>query len=108
MHDNTLMKISLTIALLGLLALYFVASSLEYGDDVYSAEEGSRVSIKGKVTSITEYDSSKVIELSPYARTRIVVFDDFNAEIDDSIEVIGTAKDYKGRRELVAERIRKI
>lgn len=108
MDDNTLMKISLTIALVGLFILFFISENIPYQSDLNTADVGGKISLKGKVTSITEYNNSQIIELLPYSKTKIVLFDKKDVRINDSIEVTGKVDEYKGRKEIIAEEVRKI
>ncbi len=108
MDDNLLMKISLTTAIFGILILFFISENIAYASDINTADAGSKVIIKGRVVAVDVYNNSQIISILPYTKTRIIMFDKKDINIDDSIEVIGQVDDYKGQKEIIAEEIRKI
>ena len=113
MKENTLLKIALISSLVGIFLLYFLSRTIdvrEYNPSIISNEENNNyVKIKGTVTKITGKDNLIFMEVSQQYPINVVVFDKKpELKEGDFIEVIGRIEEYKGKEEVVADRIRVI
>jgi RecJ-like exonuclease len=113
MKDSNLIKLCLTISILGLIFLAIYAENAEtprirlnevenyLGKTVITNGIVERVSVTPTVSFITLRDGS--------FRTAIVAFDPIsNIRRDDNITITGQVKLYKNELEIVAEKIEKL
>ena len=111
MRENTLLKIALICSLLGLSALYFISAKIEINDykpSVLSKNVGDDVKLEGQVMKITDNGDVIFVELSQQNPVTIVMFTNNNVQLrkGDDIEVIGKVQEYKGKSEIIAQKIR--
>ena len=112
MKETTLLKIALICSLVGLVVLYFISAKIEFKD--YKASKlnenvGDDVKFKGKVTKITDKGGVIFIEISQQSQVDVVMFTaDNNLKLSnsDDVEVMGKVQEYKGRNEIIAQKIR--
>jgi RecJ-like exonuclease len=114
MKDSKLIKLCLTISIIGLLALSIYAETANpppinlkeiedyLGKTITTSGEVERVSITPNVSFITLREGS--------FRTTVVTFDMLSTNIrsKDNINVTGQVKLYKGDLEIIAEKIEKL
>ncbi|MBD3309959.1 hypothetical protein GF351_01935 [Candidatus Woesearchaeota archaeon] len=116
MREDTLLRIALTISLVGIVCLYFVSGSIKVPRQavkaIDSSDKGSITRIRGIVTSVYETDKVLILELYEQDPKRIsaVVFKDGSNYIREGqeIEVAGEVREYKGEMELIADEIRQV
>ena len=102
------LKVALITASAGLLALLTVYHFSDFPEvsDIESAEH-SDVSLTGKVVSIKNLDSVHLVEIADSSTAAVVFFDKrmVTFKEGDSITVQGEVSSYKGKKELIAERV---
>ncbi len=116
MDDRQLFHFALCIALLGIIALYVVAEKIESDtvriDDITDEFLGKKVTLSGTIQKITVLEKMTLITIAQKGSVStmlVVVFDPLSDIFQgDVIKVSGTVKEYKGRLEVVAERIEKV
>ena len=113
MKETTLLKIALLCSFLGLIALYFASENSEYKNYVPSAlnkNVGDDVKLIGIISGINNVGEVTFIEIKTETPTTIVIFNDGNLTLNknDKIEVLGEVQDYKGKEEIIVQRIRVI
>ena len=112
MKESTLLKIALICSLVGLVALYFISTIIEikdYKPNILNKNVGDDVKLNGVVTKITDRGSVVFIEVNQQNPVNVVLFtDDDNLKLKsgDSIEVTGEVQEYKGKNEIIAQKIR--
>ncbi|MBS3100606.1 hypothetical protein J4204_00560 [Candidatus Woesearchaeota archaeon] len=112
MKESTLLKIALICSLVGLVALYFISTKIEikdYKPNILNKNVGDDVKLNGVVTKITDRGSVVFIEVNQQNPVNVVLFtDDDNLKLKsgDSIEVTGEVQEYKGKNEIIAQKIR--
>jgi len=112
MKESTLLKIALICSLVGLVALYFISTKIEikdYKPNILNKNVGDDVKLNGVVTKITDRGSIVFIEVNQQNPVNVVLFtDDDNLKLKsgDSIEVTGEVQEYKGKNEIIAQKIR--
>ena len=112
MKENILLKIALICSLAGLLILYFISAKIDLKD--YKPSElnkniGDDVKLKGTVNKITEKDDVVFIEVSHQSPITVVLFtENFNSNLKegDTVEVTGEVQEYRGKNEIIADKIR--
>ena len=113
MKENTLLKIALICSLVGLIALYFISTKIEVKDykPNFNKNIGDDVKLKGTITKITDAGNVVFIDVSQQNPITVVLFtgdDKLELISGDNIEVIGELQEYKGKDEIIAQRIRVI
>lgn len=114
MKDSTLIKLCLSISIIGLILLSLYAETVEASKiELSKIEEhlGKTITTSGTVKKITEKEGVSFIKISDNSsKTTIVIFDPpkLNISQNDQIIVTGQVKIYKSKLEIIAERIDKI
>ena len=114
MKDSTLLKIALSISLLGILTILLISEftplSLTNISDLQFKTLNQKVKVYGQITSITE--TPKIILFNLKDNTgeiTILLFKKENVTLEKNqfIEVQGTLTEYKDKLEINADLIRK-
>ena len=114
MKESTLLKIALICSLAGLFILYFISIRIEpkdYKPDITSKNVGENVKLTGKIEKIREAQGAVFVDIIEQSPLTVVAFgEDNNLKLKkgDNIEVIGEIQEYKGKKEIIAQKIRVI
>jgi len=104
-----LTKLALITFLIGLIALFFLSSSLEPKQVRISEISGKMmdnyVKISGEVVKIKQFDTLTSLTISDDTDNITVICPKTNISKDSFVEVIGKVKEYKGILEIEAEKI---
>jgi DNA/RNA endonuclease YhcR with UshA esterase domain len=111
-----LIKISITVAIVGIIALFFIVKYQQQNTvKISDLEQGQIERITGMINSVyvskdghtflKVTDSSGEISVVAFKSSNIDVYD---LEIGDQISVLGRVEEYKGNLEIIAKEIRKI
>lgn len=109
MKDSTLLKISLIISLIGILALFFISESINIDNVNLNQIEDyieDTVKIKGIVEESSTTESATFLKIKQYDIIDVVVFDSLNISKGSYVEVTGTVDKYNDEYEILAEKIR--
>lgn len=112
MKETTLLKIALICSLVGLAILYVASTKIEardYEPNPLNKNIGDDVKLKGTVTKITDKGDVVFVEVDQINPVTVVLFtDDNNLGLNsgDGIEVLGEVQEYKGKNEIIANKIR--
>ena len=89
MDEILLLKISLSISLIGILTLFFIATSLD--EDVNLDRS---IILQGYVEQITQYEKNSILKLTTPKTEDIVVFETgFEIKQGDLLEIRGSRKE---------------
>ncbi|MBT4650998.1 hypothetical protein HOC13_00565 [Candidatus Woesearchaeota archaeon] len=111
MEENTLKKVSLLVAVLGLLGLWLIASEVDLGvvESIEGVPEGDEVLVKGFVSRVSDVEKVMFLEVEnqKVEETTIVLFKDSEIFLEegDYVEVTGTVEDYNGKKEVIANKV---
>ena len=114
MKENTLLKIALICALAGLIVLYFISAKIEYKEykpNILNKNIGEDAKLKGTITKITGSGDVVFIEVVQQNPVTVVLFtkdENLGLKNGDDIEVLGKVQEYKGKNEIIAQKIRKL
>ena len=113
MKESVLLKIALICSLLGLLILYFVSSGIEaneYKPSQLNKNIGEDVRFSGTVSKITKAENVIFIEVNHQNPVTVVLFTKENPQLSegDNVEIDGEVQEYKGKEEIIAQKIRVI
>ncbi len=112
MQEKTLIKISLVTTIIGLLFLFFYVDNLEIKiSDLSSAKPEEEIKISGVVERLSTEDKVIFLTINGYKEeiNEVVVFNDEEIFLEegDYIEVTGLVENYQGKKEIIANKIRK-
>ncbi len=111
MQEKTLVQLSLIITLLGLsfLFVYTQTFDLESTADVEASLPSEKVLMKGTVKNLQVTDKAVFFELEgeKIVQTDIILFPDSSIYLHegDRVELAGQVEEYKGEKEIIAEKI---
>lgn len=114
MKETTLLKIALVCSLVGLFALYFISTKIDvkdYKPSILSKNIGEDVKLNGIVAKISDAGDVVFIEVNQQNLVTVVLFtddDSLKLQAGDNVEVIGEVQEYKGKQEIIAQKIRVI
>ena len=113
MKEINLLKIALICSLVGLIALYFISTKIEVKDYKPQLNQniGEDIKLEGIITNIIDKGGVVLIEVNQQSPITVVLFtDNDNLSLDngDNIEVFGEVQEYKGKNEIIAQKIRVI
>jgi len=111
-----IIKLSIVVAMLGIVALFFIIKYNEQNTvKISELKEGQVEKITGMINSVyiskDDHAFLKVADTS--GEVSVVAFkssniDVYNLEIGDQISVLGRVEEYKGELEIIAKEIKKV
>jgi len=111
MEEKTLLKVSLIVGLVGVVALYFLSSGvdIEAVTGIDSFEEEEEVKLTGVVGRVTEREGVVFLEIlnEKVERTAVVLFKDGGLSVSegDYVEILGTVEEYNGEKEVIGNKV---
>ena len=96
-----MIKIGFCIAIVGMVALFFISTFVE--SDV---SEESLTKISGHVNSVNQKDKMTIIYLNREDVIPVVVYSHINVSPGDKLTVTGKKGVYKGKDQLIAESVK--
>jgi len=116
MKESTLLKIALITPLVGLILLYFFSGRIEIDESsigkIDRTASGNFVKVKGTVTKINDNDNYLVLQIEEPKTINVIFFKDETINISvneqDEVEILGRVSEFKGKQQIVADRIRVI
>jgi len=112
MKEKTLLRIALICSVIGVALLFIFSESAEINEksisDISSGDIGEYVKIKGEVTKALSKEGVIIITIQQPSQINVVLFRKEPLEISegDFVEVIGKIDDYKGKAEIIGDKIR--
>ncbi len=111
MDEPFLLKIALCVSVIGIVILYFISSQIEINDTtiekITSGKSEEMVSVTGIIKEIKSTGQVTFITLSQEQEVEVVVFSGNTTLFPgDAIKVIGKTKEYKGKKEILADSIK--
>lgn len=114
MKETTLLKAALICSLVGLFALYFISTKIDFKDyepGAINKNVGDDVKLIGRISKISQREGIAFLEIEHQSPITVVLFaDDKNLSLkaNDSVEILGEVQEYKGRNEIIAQKVRVI
>ena len=112
MKHATVVKASLILSLAGIFLLFAILLFSDPEEIKISEAELSKfedVRMEGYVHGIKKFGSVTIIELAEIKKIEVVVFDNRTLpEPNSTVIVSGEIREYKGRKQVIADSIRKI
>jgi len=112
MKENTLLKIAIICALIGIFVLYIISSNISIDESsigrIEEEDIGSDVKVKGVVRDIYNGEKISIITITQPEEMKIVLYDNVSLSEGDYIEVIGEIDEYNGEMEVIGNRVRVI
>lgn len=114
MNEKILLKIALGISIVGLIILSLLLNIIE-PDEVSFMELGQKqinehVQIKGIITNIRDYNKTIFLDIVELQPITVIVFYDGKMKLENNskVSIDGQIQLYNGKRELVANEVKKI
>nr|MCK4929976.1 hypothetical protein [Nanoarchaeota archaeon] len=109
MKDSLLLRIALITSIIGLAILVIILKTTGLQEiDISEAkelEEDKTVRITGIVERVTNKDNFAIINIKKQETITVIIFDNINLSKGQKVEVIGKTKEYKGEKEVIADKI---
>ncbi len=109
MKDSLLLRIALITSIIGLAILVIILKTTGLQEiDISEAkelEEDTTVRITGIVERVTNKDNFAIINIKKQETITVIIFDNINLSKGQKVEVIGKTKEYKGEKEVIADKI---
>jgi len=117
MKESMLLKIALTTSLVGLILLYIFSGRIEIDESsiakIDRTDIGDFVKVKGIVSKVSDKDSYVVLQIEEPKAINVIFFKDkelgnLSINEQDEVEILGRVSEFKGKQQIVADRIRVI
>lgn len=116
MKEKNLLKIAMVCSVIGLTIIFFIAENTILDptplQDTKNSEEGRQVKVVGVVTAVNTFDKVLFLKVGQQKMETVdvVLFKDhdFDLEKGQYVEIFGEITEYKGKNEIVADRLRLI
>ena len=111
MQEKQLIRISLTIACIGIIVLLFFADSFELVtiNNIENIENEQEVKLQGVITRLTKLDKVMFIELEgeQIVKSDVILFpeEDIYLQKGNYVEITGTIEEYNNKKEVIANEI---
>ena len=108
MDENQLLKLSFIVAILGIIALYFLSNvEINYTtiEKINNEKIGNFIKITGRVVDVIETDKITIIKIAQENFIEVVAFDDMEISKGMNVEVSGRVDEYNDKSQIVAEKI---
>ena len=110
MNQESIVAVSLSSSFIGLFLLFVVflfTDPQELSVSEIADTEFKDVKIKGTVMGIKKFDATTILEVAEIKSVDVVVFDKRTLpQINETTTITGEVRDYKGRKQLIAESIK--
>ena len=109
MQDSALLTLALITSIIGIgfLVIILTTTGLQEVDisEAKELEEDKAVMITGRVERITAKPGFTIINLKKEEEITVITFEKLNLSKGQKVEITGRTQDYKGEKEVVAEKI---
>lgn len=113
MQESALLRLAIVVALIGLVALFVISATTELEVtntyDIGRSNINRYVRITGQIISVKEFDKTLLLEVSQQKPVTVVMFkdgQDRSFATGDEVDITGQVKEYKGKMEIVAEKVK--
>jgi len=114
MKEKTLLKIALMCSVAGIVLLFLFSENIEIDekaiDKINMGSIGEYVKIKGTISKLIDTESVMILTIQQPSQITVVLFKKRPIELREGnyVEIIGKIEDYKGKTEIIADKIRVI
>jgi len=111
--EKGLFRLSISIALIGLISLYLLSGFLEIPTTKILEIEDGTVRMKGEIDAVRRFGNTTILRIHQNEYIDVKMFDArlvdvMNFSRGDRIELIGDTTEYKNKTEILASLVRKI
>ncbi len=113
MQEPTLLRLAIVVAVIGLVALFVISATTELEVtntyDIGRSDVNKDVRITGQIISVKEFDKMLLLEVSQQKPVTVVMFKDGQGRsfaTGDEVDITGQVKGYKGKLEIIAEKVK--
>ncbi|MBI3050930.1 hypothetical protein HYY74_00550 [Candidatus Woesearchaeota archaeon] len=108
MNEKMLLKVSLAVAVLGLVSLAAISALTELEPvntyDIGRQHSGRDVRIRGTVTGFDASDNYLRLQVSQPKPIDVVLFDKANFSVGDEVDITGSVRVFNGKPQIIGER----
>lgn len=112
MEDKTLLNIALVATFAGIILLlilsYYDKIPEKSFNEITSSDAGSQVKVNGVVKQVYTHNSSITLRLEQKCLMDVTIFEKGNYSVGENLTVEGSAQEYNGKMEILADKIVKI
>jgi len=113
MEDETLITISLSVAMIGIIILllfsFYDKIPEKSFNEITSKDTGSVIKANGTIKQIYEHNNSLTLKIKQECLMDVMLFDkNNNFSIGENVIVQGKIQEYNGKQEIIADKIAKI
>lgn len=112
MRESMLLRIALVTSLLGLVLLFFFAARIELDATTIAkidrTDIGNFVKVQGIVMDVYDAKDYTVLTIEQPETISVIFFGNASINAKDEIEIIGKVSEFKGKEQIVADRVRVI
>lgn len=111
MNEKNLLTIALVCSLIGILTLFYISNTVELEEksisELDAVEAGQNVRVKGVISQAKDLDKIMLIDVVQPQTINVMIFKDGNISLNkgDFVELIGELREYKGKKEIIANKI---
>lgn len=113
MDDKMLLRVALVTAVVGLFVFLLIVEKVEVGErsiaKIDELPEGKEIKVVGVVQRVSQQETVAFIELAEekIETITVVLFKDKNVSINegDFIEVVGSLEEYRGKKEIIGNKV---
>lgn len=113
MQESALLRLAIVVAVIGLIALFVISATTELEVtntyDIGRSDVNKDVRVIGTISSVKEFDKTLLLEVSQQKPVTVVMFKDGRGRsfaAGDEVDITGQVKEYKGKMEIVAEKVK--
>ncbi|MBU0470925.1 MAG: hypothetical protein KKA62_04855 [Nanoarchaeota archaeon] len=111
MEEKQIIKLSFFVIVLGVGFLFFYAEefNLAVVKDIETVTNEEEVHLRGRVNSLKTTEKATFLEVEgeKIVKTNVIFFpeEDLFLQEGDFVEIVGTVEEYKGEKEIVANKV---
>ncbi|KYK26756.1 hypothetical protein AYK26_04755 [Euryarchaeota archaeon SM23-78] len=109
MKDSLLLRIALITSIIGLGALALILSTTGLQEiDISEAkelEEDTTIKITGTIERVTNKEDFAIINIRKEEEITVIIFDNVDISKGQRVEITGKTQEYKGEKEIIADKI---
>ena len=114
MQEKSLLKLALICAIIGLVVLFIFSKNMEISETniekITLEQAGNYVKVLGRIKQVTDTEKVMILTITQPKDIQVVLFKDNDISLEEGqyIEILGKIEEYRGKPEIIANRVRLI
>ena len=110
MHESTLTKLSLLMAIIGIIGLYIISDFSKDNESIKLGElreTNNKITLYGQVNRVTETNTTTFLKVSRQIEEEldVVIFEPIQIQKGSYVKITGRKQTYKGQEKIVADEV---